>query len=372
MKRKALALFLGIAMAATLVACGNSASSSGSGGSSSGGSSGSQSGGEEKPFAGQTVRITAWGGTYEETLRDIVIPAFEERTGATVEIVLGSAPIAQLKAEGDDPSVDVMHMNYYEMMNAKLLGVSAELDYDSMSNAADLYDAAKTNTYGVITNWGTRGYAYRNDLIEAPTSWKDLWNPDYVGKVVVSDVTFGGGYELAEMTARAFFNSSLTDKSCWDDVFAKLEELAPSVYMVSSQHSDTDTALINGDAVIAVHTNGRAALLYQDGHTEISYADLEEGLPGMPTYVGVVKNTKVPELANELVNELIGVDAEYAYAVNNLYAPSNRNCEIPEELQKFMPYGEEAIANLIFFDQEMISEDDRAEFVDRWNRVFKN
>ena len=60
----------------------------------------------EKPFAGQTVRVTSWGGTYEETLRNIVKPAFEERTGATMEIVLGSAPLAQLKAEGDDPSVD--------------------------------------------------------------------------------------------------------------------------------------------------------------------------------------------------------------------------------------------------------------------------
>ena len=358
-------------MALSFAGCGDESSSQ----ETSGGGSGNEeadSGEEEKPFEGQTVRVSAWGGTYEETLRNIVKPAFEERTGATLEIVLGSAPIAQLKAEGDDPSVDVLHVNYYEMMNAKMLGVTKELDYDSMSNAADLYDAAKEEPYGVITNWGTRGYAYRNDLIDAPTSWKDLWNPEYEGKVVVSDVTFGGGYELAEMTARAFFDSSLTDKSCWDDVFAKLEELAPSVYMVSSQHSDTDTALINGDAVIAIHTNGRAAMLMQDGHENISYADLEEGLPGMPTYVAVAANTKVPELANELVNELIGVDAEYAYATNNYYAPSNKKCEIPEELQPYMPYGEEAIENLIFFDQEMITEEDRAEFVDRWNRVFKN
>lgn len=326
----------------------------------------------EKPYAGQTVRVTSWGGTYEETLRNIVKPAFEERTGATLEIVLGSAPLAQLKAEGDDPSVDVLHVNYYEMMNGKLLGVTKELDYDSMSNAPDLYDEAKENEYGVITNWGTRGFAYRNDLIDAPTSWKDLWNPEYAGKVIVSDVTFGGGYELAEMAAHAFFDSSLTDKSCWDGVFEKLEELAPNVYMVSTQHSDTDTALINGDAVIAIHTNGRTAMLSNDGHDDISYADLEEGLPGMPTYVAVAKNTKVPELANELVNELIGVEAEYAYATNNFYAPSNKKCEVPKELQPFMPYGEEAIQKLIFFDQEMITEEDRAEFVDRWNKVFKN
>lgn len=371
MKRRLLAIVLGTVMALSFAGCGDESSSQ----ETSGGGSGNEeadSGEEEKPFEGQTVRVSAWGGTYEETLRNIVKPAFEERTGATLEIVLGSAPIAQLKAEGDDPSVDVLHVNYYEMMNAKMLGVTKELDYDSMSNAADLYDEAKEEPYGVITNWGTRGYAYRNDLIDAPTSWKDLWNPEYEGKVVVSDVTFGGGYELAEMTARAFFDSSLTDKSCWDDVFAKLEELAPSVYMVSSQHSDTDTALINGDAVIAIHTNGRAAMLMQDGHENISYADLEEGLPGMPTYVAVAANTKVPELANELVNELIGVDAEYAYATNNYYAPSNKKCEIPEELQPYMPYGEEAIGNLIFFDQEMITEEDRAEFVDRWNRVFKN
>ncbi len=369
MKKRVLAMFLATVMVFGFTGCGDSGSGETESSESTESSSESE---EKKPYEGQTVRVSAWGGTYEETLRDIVKPAFEERTGATMEIVLGSAPIAQLKAEGNEPSVDVLHVNYYEMMNAKLLGVTKELDFSAMSNAADLYDEAKSEPYGVITNWGTRGYAYRNDLIEEPTSWKDLWNPEYAGKVIVSDVTFGGGYELAEMTAHAFFNSSLTDKSCWDDVFAKLEELAPNVYMVSSQHSDTDTALINGDAVIAIHTNGRTAMLTQDGHDEISYANLEEGLPGMPTYVAIAKNTQVPDLANELVNELIGVDAEYAYATNNYYAPSNKKCEIPEDLQPFMPYGEEAIQNLIFFDQEMITEEDRAEFVDRWNKVFKN
>ena len=105
MKRRLLAIFLGTVMAMSFAGCGSGDSGQETA------NEGSDSGEDAKPFEGQTVRVSAWGGTYEETLRNIVKPAFEERTGATLEIVLGSAPIAQLKAEGDDPSVDVLHVN---------------------------------------------------------------------------------------------------------------------------------------------------------------------------------------------------------------------------------------------------------------------
>lgn len=325
-------------------------------------------------FSGQTVRVTAWGGAYEETLRNIVKPAFEEKTGATMEIVLGSAPLAQLKAEGDSPSVDVMHLSYYEYQTAKMLEVSGPMDYSAMPNAANLYDKAKEDTYGVISNWGNWSYAYRTDLVgEPPTSWGDLWKPEYAGKVVIDDITFGGGYELSEMIARTFCDGkSLTDKSTWDTVFQKLEELSPNLYMVSTQHNDTENALLTGDALMAVNPNGRTARLITGGEENIGFADLKEGTPGMPTYVAIAKHSQVPELAQVLVNELIGVDAELAYAENNFYAPSNRECVVPEDIQGLMPYGEEAVEKLVFFDQEMFTEEERAEFLDRWNKALKN
>lgn len=322
-------------------------------------------------YSGQTVRVTSWGGTYEETLTNLVKPEFEARTGATLEVVLGSAPLAQLKAEGSDPSVDVCHMNYYETMQGQSLGVLAEIDYDRLSNAADLWDVAKAEKTGVITNWGSRGIAYRNDLIDEVTSWADLWKPEYAGKVIVSDVTFGGGYELAEMTAITFFNEDLTNKDCWDEVFDKLAELAPNVYLVSTEHATTDTALINGDAVIAVHTNGRTAMVVNDGHPEISYAHLKEGEAGMGTYAGITKETPVEDLAYEMLDELIGPSCELAYCEHNFYAPSNTKCEIPEDLKPFMPYTQEQVDNLIYFDSDSLSDEDRAEFVERWNKCFK-
>ena len=375
MKKRLLSTLLVLALALSCAACGGGPASSGTASGSQGGAATPAPGGQsstDKPFAGQTVRVTAWGGAYEETLRNIVVPKFEEETGAKVEIILGSAPIAQLKAEGDSPSVDVMHLSYYEFETARMMGVSGELDYANMSNAADLYDKAKESPYGVITNWGNWSYAYRKDLIDEPTSWADLWKPEFAGKIIIGEIT-DGAYELAEMTARTFCDGkSLTDKSTWDTVFQKFEELAPSVYMISASHNDTENALITGDAVMGVNPNGRTAMLITSGHDDIGFANLKEGTPGMPTYVAVVKNSQVPELAQALVNELIGVDAEYAYATNNFYAPSNRKCVIPEEIQPLMPYGEEAVENLVFFDQSTFTEEERAEFVDRFNKALKN
>ena len=39
---------------------------------------------EKESYEGETLVVQAWGGTYEETMRNDVIARFEEKTGAKV------------------------------------------------------------------------------------------------------------------------------------------------------------------------------------------------------------------------------------------------------------------------------------------------
>ena len=55
----------------------------------------------DRPYEGETLVVQVWGGTYEETMREYAIPAFEEETGATVEVITGAAPLTQFATEGD-------------------------------------------------------------------------------------------------------------------------------------------------------------------------------------------------------------------------------------------------------------------------------
>ena len=82
--KKVTALLLAAAMSLALASCGSTPS----------GSAASSSGDSAKPYAGQSLVVQVWGGTYEETLRQYVIPAFEESTGAKVEVVSGATPVS--------------------------------------------------------------------------------------------------------------------------------------------------------------------------------------------------------------------------------------------------------------------------------------
>ena len=90
--KKIPALLLCAAMTLSLAACGGGQSSGSTSGSNSGNTS--VKGSEGLPYAGETLVVQVWGGTYEETLRNHVIPSFESKTGAKVEVVSGAAPLA--------------------------------------------------------------------------------------------------------------------------------------------------------------------------------------------------------------------------------------------------------------------------------------
>lgn len=331
--------------------------------------SGSETG--EADYSGQTITVCAWGGSYAETLEKYIIPEFEEKTGANVEILLGSAPLAKLKAEGANASVDVLHMDMAEVSTGIDLGVLEKIDYDSLSNAKDLYTKATENEYAVITNWGTYGVAYRKDLVKTPpTSWADLWSTDYQGgKIGLGDVDFGGAVELADMAARTFGDSVITDQGSWDTVFGKLGELKPNVGIIASDHASVESMLTNGDLEAGIETNGRAYKLMTENEN-IAWADLKEGLPAMTTLAAVSSGSKNKELAMLFLDELIGPTAQEAYATNNYYAPSNKTAEIPEDLQSVMPYGEEAVNKLVTVDYTVFSPL-KADFTERWNKTLK-
>lgn len=126
--KKVTALLLAAAMSLALASCGSNPSDPAA----------SSSGDSAKPYAGQSLVVQVWGGTYEETLRQYVIPAFEESTGAKVEVVSGAAPLSQLATEGNNASIDVLHVDTFEVVQGTDMDVLETLDTSKLTNAPDL------------------------------------------------------------------------------------------------------------------------------------------------------------------------------------------------------------------------------------------
>lgn len=360
MIRKLIALLLVLAMVFAMSACGSKPAET----------EGTETENGAADYSGQTLVVQVWGGTYEETLRNHVIPMFEEETGATVEVVSGAAPLAQLATEGDKASVDVLHLDCSEVVQGTKMGVLETLDFSKLKNSEDLYEEAFMYDNAIVTNWGTYGIVYRADLVpEAPTSWLDLWNDAYSGgKIGVVDYSMGGGMEFAEAIAR-IQGTVISDTSNWDNLFEKLASLKGNIGVYASQHSDIESKISSGDIVISVETNGRAINLKKEGY-DVAFCQPKEGSIAMTSLAGIASGSTQKELAYIFVDMLLSPEGQKAYAENNYYAPSNSKTVIDEELQNYMPYGQEEVSKLLYMDTEAL-EPVKAEFIERWDKEFK-
>ena len=89
----------------------------------------------------KTLYVAGYGGSFEKTIRDEVIPAFEKENGVKVEYVAGNSTdtLAKLQAQKGNQQIDVAIVDDGPMYQAIQLGFCGKLD----GLPADLYDAAR-------------------------------------------------------------------------------------------------------------------------------------------------------------------------------------------------------------------------------------
>src|SRR6185369_10341274 len=93
-------------------------------------------------FAQQkTLYVAGYGGSFEKTIRDEVIPAFEQANGVKVEYVAGNSTdtLARLQAQKGNQLIDVAIVDDGPMYQAIKLGFCGKLDGLDKS---ELYPAA--------------------------------------------------------------------------------------------------------------------------------------------------------------------------------------------------------------------------------------
>ena len=116
------------------------------------------------------------------------------------------------------------------------------------------------NKYTVPYLAGLDAIVYNGDAIDTPpTSWADLWKPEYAGKMVFLDdsrVVIG----MTLLTLGYDFNS--TDPVELGAAKVKLAELIPNVKLFDSD--SPKTALIAGDADLGIVWTGEAFLANQE------------------------------------------------------------------------------------------------------------
>jgi len=312
---------------------------------------------------GRTLVVGIWGGPQEDLVREHAIKPFEAETGATVELILGGSSdrFARLYAEKDNPTMDVIYLGLGQTLQASRDGMIVPQNPANVPECNNLYSQAKApGGYGVA--FLAVGIMYNTSEVPTPpTSWKDLWKPEYKGKVAPFVFPGTQGSAFLVMAAKAHGG----DENNIDPGFEALKELKPYPAILSGV-DETNLAFQQGDVWFAPQIHGYVYTFKAQGGP-VDFVIPEEGAPLAINSAVIPINSKNVDLAEIFINYHLGQKAQEAFAKEMYYAPTNKTVVLDADLASKMPYGPEEVGKLLVLDDKTISEKS-SEWAERWNR----
>lgn len=154
------------------------------------------------------------------------------------------------------------------------------IDYRNVPNfknvSANFRDLAfdPGNQYSIPFHWGTTGILVRTDLIQRPiTSWNDLWDPAFSGKVGIWPIA----RSMVPITLKSLgYSANSEDPAELEQVRQKLLDLKPRAVMVSNMNATVIPMLEAGEVEIA-YGWAYDAIVAQGSAAQIAYIIPQEG-----------------------------------------------------------------------------------------------
>ncbi len=317
----------------------------------------------------QTITINSFGGAYEEAHRACIIDRFEEETGAQVQIVTAYSAdaFAQLRAQREAPQFDVIHFSGGQEIVGAQEGLLSPIEEGQLSNAADLYDFAKTNLAageGPAYSIAALGLVYNSDSAPStPTSWADLLDDEFANHTVVTDIANGYGMLSFLMLNQVMGGDLDNIQPGLDAITTMLDNGA----VVVNTSPEIQQEFAQNEAWVASYASDYAFTLRNAGLPAV-FAQGEEGTPASFITANLVAGRDNQELALRFIDISISKEAQECFAGALRYTPTNATVELSDEVAADVIYGPEAVAGLIRFDPQVI-EANRSAWMDEWNRT---
>lgn len=218
---------------------------------------------------------------------------------------------------------DVVHPSDYMIDVLIREGLLQKLDSGKLENMKNL-DGGLISAYGSTLDFivpyqmGTQAIVYNSETVtNPPTSWADLWSPEYKGRIVAVDdnrVVIG----MALLTLG--YDVNTTDEAQLEEAKQKLIELMPNIRVFDSD--SPKTPLVAGDVDLGIVWNGEAFLAKQE-NAAFEYAFPKEGSIIFFDGMGIPTNAPHPDISYAWFNYMMQGDVfwltlvDYPYTIPN-------------------------------------------------------
>lgn len=313
--------------------------------------------------------VMTWGGANAEAVEKGLDKPYTDRYGVKVVLDTGSSPVervTKLKLSLDNQAYDVLNLGDGLFPLAIKQGVLETMDRNSpnLGNLKDVYPNM-VRPHWVTCYFSALGITYNRQIKNPPTSWADLWRPEFKGRIVIPDVAHTIGLYPVVIGALAQ-GKDPKDADVGFDMLKRLAALTPIVA------KDTDTimnSLQSGDALVGLLYKSQTFTI-QDKGAQVDWVFPKEGAIEISWGYGIAKNSKNRVWAERWIDLAMDPKIQPYFTGWGNYPGSN-----PKMLDNLEPkYKERAVftadqlKRMVILDHEYMS-DRRAEWTERWNRV---
>lgn len=319
---------------------------------------------------GRLVAAT-YPGNWEDAHRKILVPAFKTAIGADATLVplLAVDQVARLQAAASNPPFDVAILDPGPLITAPKEELLQSYPTEFSKHFNDILpryqQAGGSGNWGPIVGLQFVGIAYNPKVITTPpTSWTDLWKPEYRDRVGIANMnsSLGTGWmvEIAKMNGGSESNI--------EPAFQAVRELLPNLAGVAANPGALSTLIQQGEVDIAPHNLSSIAVLKDKG-VDVEWVIPQEGSYAFGASMHVVKNPIAgAELATAYIDTALSTEVQAAMADAPYYvAPVNKNVELKGILAEKIATTFDDYEKFIYQDWETISKY-RSEWIERFNK----
>ncbi len=320
----------------------------------------------------KTLYIGMNGGVMEKTWTEHVFPAFEKANNVKVVVVPGTSSdiLAKAQANKDKPQMHVMFLDDGIMVRAIGMGLCEKMKPSAALN--EVFPAARfKGDMATGVTMGMTGLAYNKKMFAekgwpAPTSWMDLADPKFKGKVVfqsLSSSTFG-------LHGFLMFNriKGGTDKNVEPGFSAWKTSIGTNVLEYIPSSAKLSEMMQTGEAAIAPLTPTAVAGLQEKG-IAVEYAQPKEGSVVLMSAECVLANNSEPVLAQKLAEYLLTAEAQAAGLQHGNQIPSNPKSQaVGDDAKRKLKLFGDYMKTAVTVDWDVINEN-RPAWNARWNKT---
>ena len=309
--------------------------------------------------------VAYFGGPWERDTRTDLITPFEKDHNARVDYVVGlsSENLARLKAQKDNPQIDVVMLDDALTAEAVSLGLLEKLTPADVPNMKDLRKEARfADDHGVGMTFSATVLMYNTEKVTpAPTSWKVLWDPKYAGHVAIPGINTIYGLHMLLMASRIEGGNETNTRAGLEGLKRLQKENRAVIYTSTTQ---LNTLAQQGQVWLAAYSSVWVGNL-QRGGTPVAIAVPQEGVYPIYTVWSVVKGSKNRAAAMQFVNYALRKEVQEKFAPRVGAAPVVSSASLSPDYLKRVSFD-----RVLPLEGELVFKH-RAGWVDEWNRALQ-